>query len=142
MTQPTAGWYPDGTAPGAQRFWDGSNWVGEPIGPPLRAKANRLTWAGLAVTCFGVLLYFVLGAMPFVVGTTDGQYRTWILITSLSVTAVYALGAALAYLGFRKIREESARPPSSYVVLIICCGLLGLAAMSLIGLPLLLTMPA
>ena len=63
-----AGWYPDTTRPGVQRYWDGSNWTDQ-FHPPLAdASGAGLAGAGL-VGAGGGGQYFVS-----MMGQTSGPY--------------------------------------------------------------------
>jgi uncharacterized protein len=45
------GWYPDPQTPGTQRYWDGTQWTGEPqpvAAAPARAASDPRQWAMLA----------------------------------------------------------------------------------------------
>lgn len=65
------GWYPDPSTPGMQRYWDGTQWVGQaaPMGPPGAGapaqpprKSNAKVWIWLGVGLgVAVLLIVVIG---------------------------------------------------------------------------------
>ncbi len=59
---PKAGWHPDPSAPGRERYWDGEKWSGETRDAPPPTKKRR------GGTFLKVVLGVVLGGVVLIVG--------------------------------------------------------------------------
>ncbi len=96
---PVAGWYPDGSAPGSVRYWDGRGWtqhVAVPAGPPAAGKRPAhptlpIQVAFGAIAVLGVSLLASRVLLDHLV-----QYR-WPILVYVAITAVVAYAPALAW---------------------------------------------
>ncbi|GAA3307745.1 DUF2510 domain-containing protein [Streptomyces cinereospinus] len=72
---PPPGWYPDPSAPHAERWWDGTAWTGHrrPPGPPVPAGGGAVSprARALALTTAGAVLVAALVTGAVVFGTGD-----------------------------------------------------------------------
>jgi hypothetical protein len=124
VTYPPAGWYPDETTPGTERFWNGSRWMeasretipigparpllpeGPPIGPrsgrhsalmePARAPQSNQT-ARLVIS--GALILAVIGivieAQPVSLATGGGTLYTGLALAAGAVALAFIMKARL-----------------------------------------------
>lgn len=87
------GWYPDPSAPGQQRYWDGAQWT-EQVAPEATAQQPPPT---TSQPPFGAAApYHQPGGQPYYAGArtpmTPEQSRQWAMLAHLSALAALIIG--------------------------------------------------
>ncbi|WP_235933777.1 DUF2510 domain-containing protein [Agromyces humi] len=111
-TTPPAGWYPDPSAPGQTRWWDGTAWapaqsaqlVPAAAGNPIANRARIIGWWAIGV---GATFWFIPIALTLI---PVAEVQTFAILTSwvgfLPVLTLTVLAIVFGSIGLRRAQAQ------------------------------------
>ncbi len=121
MTMTPAGWYPDQSAPGMLRYWDGVTWTSHvaPGGSAVGVLNHTVVRPGLV----GVWITAVLSLFTFFVRTTDASGHTSTISIPLGIISMIICWSLISR-AQKYARSIGVKPSDAYRAARIVSGIL------------------